>query len=456
MSSTDNNSNIPETINTHTYASPAIVNNGKDKDKERYDDDVIMNDYSSNGVLSVQQKINQTNNQSNNQFNKQFNNQSNNQFDRMCDDVESIRNKINMSRRCGNLGISLDTNTDTLFSNSPPQQMYFDPSTHNSNNTSNFFDTSSHSVPYNYYNNVKDFNMYNMSTRWSNSGNIFTDSSYAPRIPNGDTYRWNTVVNQYTPQHRLMLEHIWNNFLANEKKQKDCKIETMWLDFIEKLETEKTEQLQKLGKKELRRLKELPVDLEYSWNEYYKKEKREASNMFVELCINDKDDIAQSYHNQNYHLIDVHHNYDQAFRNACLANNKNLINFIYKQGNVDIHACNDQAFHNVCLNQNQELAEWFRSLDKRYHFDVSVDKSDGKAKINILTCGFKDDKPKKELIDENVDNNIYTGEFNDEFDDDELQDFDVVDDNNTNDNESDNTDNTNDTDDTESEKNDNL
>jgi len=147
--------------------------------------------------------------------------------------------------------------------------------------------------------------------------------------------------------------------------------------------------------------------------------KKSATETFASMCLKSIDAI--SYYYDNEHLIDVHHNDDEPFRNACMANNTFLAQFIHAIGKVNIHSRNNQSFHVTCLNQNVELATWFTKLDSRYSFTLLPC-----GKIDIETCGFKSDEVKQPVISIIIDDTFddtFNDNFNDTFDD-ELINFD--------------------------------
>lgn len=116
------------------------------------------------------------------------------------------------------------------------------------------------------------------------------------------------------------------------------------------------------------------------------KHKKEATNKFVQMCLKDSVASTIEFYFDNNNLIDVHYNDDEAFRNACIANNTCLAQTIYDLGNVKIRERNDYAFHMACLNSNIELANWFKSIDDRYFFLIIQDGD--KSKIDVNSCKY--------------------------------------------------------------------
>lgn len=149
--------------------------------------------------------------------------------------------------------------------------------------------------------------------------------------------------------------------------------------------------------------------------------KKSATERFVSMCLKGiNDDNVYNYYYDNDKLIDIHHNRDEPFRNACMSNNTILAQFIHELGGVDIHSRNNQAFHVTCLNQNIELAEWFNKIDSRYQFTILSD--DGNKRIDINTCGFKD----QQILEKTDDPATPIIEFFDDYCNDQFDDLDEI------------------------------
>lgn len=70
--------------------------------------------------------------------------------------------------------------------------------------------------------------------------------------------------------------------------------------------------------------------------------------------------------------INIHHNNDEPFRNACRTGNYYFVRWLYSMGNINIHFNQDEAFRNSCsfnydihwnyIDINPELVQWLYSL----------------------------------------------------------------------------------------------
>ncbi|VBB18665.1 hypothetical protein YASMINEVIRUS_1196 [Yasminevirus sp. GU-2018] len=91
---------------------------------------------------------------------------------------------------------------------------------------------------------------------------------------------------------------------------------------------------------------------------------------FIALCANTNATLAMSFFFENSDYIDVRAKRDEAWRNACLAGNVALVQFLCEVGNIELSTCNHIGFNLACLGQHIELANWFKGVDPNYHFEV--------------------------------------------------------------------------------------
>jgi hypothetical protein len=57
-------------------------------------------------------------------------------------------------------------------------------------------------------------------------------------------------------------------------------------------------------------------------------------------------------------VIDIHIEYDEAFRAACSGGHMSIAQWLYHQGGVDIHSFDEQAFRGACVNNHLSVAQW--------------------------------------------------------------------------------------------------
>jgi hypothetical protein len=91
--------------------------------------------------------------------------------------------------------------------------------------------------------------------------------------------------------------------------------------------------------------------------------------------------------------INIHFNQDEAFTNSCSFNydilNTELVQWLYSLGDIDIHINNDLAFRNSCKTGNLEYVKWIYSLG---NVDIHVNKDEAFQNACKKTrCDYRSD-----------------------------------------------------------------
>lgn len=83
---------------------------------------------------------------------------------------------------------------------------------------------------------------------------------------------------------------------------------------------------------------------------------------FIMLCSSGLLIPAQELYYINP-LIDISHNYENAFRSACKHNHLYIAKWLIEiNPSIDIHIWTDIVFHTACKKKYNELAKWLVSL----------------------------------------------------------------------------------------------
>lgn len=94
---------------------------------------------------------------------------------------------------------------------------------------------------------------------------------------------------------------------------------------------------------------------------------------FITLCLSKNHEDPIDYLRFHHGIINANHNNEEAFRNACMVGNLELMKILHSEYEVNYKIYNHQCFHLACLAQNIDIVNWFRDIDRNYKCTFTED-----------------------------------------------------------------------------------